>query len=142
MGFSRQQYWNGLLFPTSGDFPRPEMEPASLKSPALVGRYFTTSTSWEAHSGSSICLKKTHTKAITVKFKKTRNKEKILKSSREFFLKRLRVKNTKSEWHQTFQKQCWKLAGRKARAFTFQTENNFESRNVCQDKLSIECERL
>ena len=32
-----------------GDRPDPEFEPAPLRSPALAGRFFTTSTTWEAH---------------------------------------------------------------------------------------------
>ena len=32
MKFSRQEYWNGLLFPSPGDLPIPGIEP---KSPAL-----------------------------------------------------------------------------------------------------------
>ena len=28
--FSRQEYWNGLPFPSPGDLPDPEIEPASL----------------------------------------------------------------------------------------------------------------
>ena len=32
MGFSRQEYWNGLPFPSPGDRPNPGMEPGS---PAL-----------------------------------------------------------------------------------------------------------
>ena len=32
MGFSRQEYWSGLPFPSSGDFPDPGIEP---RSPAL-----------------------------------------------------------------------------------------------------------
>ena len=42
MEFSRQEYWSGLPFPTPGDLPDPEIEPASLESPALAGRFFTT----------------------------------------------------------------------------------------------------
>ena len=38
MGFSRQEYWNGLPFPTLGDLPSPGIEPAS---PALAGGFFT-----------------------------------------------------------------------------------------------------
>ena len=34
MGFSRQEYWSGLPFPTPGDHPDPGIEPASLMSPA------------------------------------------------------------------------------------------------------------
>ena len=29
MGFSRQEYWNGLPFPSPGDLPRPGIEPGS-----------------------------------------------------------------------------------------------------------------
>ena len=42
MGFSRQEYWSGLPFPPSGDLLDPAIEPASLSSPALAGRLFTT----------------------------------------------------------------------------------------------------
>ena len=34
MGFSRQEYWSGLPFPTPGDHPDPGIESASLMSPA------------------------------------------------------------------------------------------------------------
>ena len=40
MGFSKQEYWNGLPCPPPGDLPDPETKPASLKSPALTGRFF------------------------------------------------------------------------------------------------------
>ena len=30
MGFSRQEYWSGLPFPSPGDFPDPGIEPGSL----------------------------------------------------------------------------------------------------------------
>ena len=43
MGFSRQEYWSGLPCPPPGDLPDPGIEPASLKSPALAGVFFTTS---------------------------------------------------------------------------------------------------
>ena len=39
MGFSRQEYWNGLLFPSLGDLPNPGFESVS---PALAGGFFTT----------------------------------------------------------------------------------------------------
>ena len=29
MGFSRQEYWSGLLFPSAGDLPNPGIEPGS-----------------------------------------------------------------------------------------------------------------
>ena len=31
MGFSRQQYWSGLPFPSPGDLPDPEIEPRSTE---------------------------------------------------------------------------------------------------------------
>ena len=49
MGFSRQEYWSGLLFPPSGDLPESGIQPESLTSPALTGRFFTTSATWKAH---------------------------------------------------------------------------------------------
>ena len=41
MGFSRQEYWSGLLCPPAGDLPDPGIEPVSLTFPALAGRFFT-----------------------------------------------------------------------------------------------------
>ena len=37
--FPRQEYWNGLPFPSPGDFPDPGIEPMSL---ALESRFFNT----------------------------------------------------------------------------------------------------
>ena len=48
MGFCRQEYWSELPFPPPGDLPNPGIEPTSLMSPAFSGRFFTTSTAWEA----------------------------------------------------------------------------------------------
>ena len=45
VGFSRQVYWSGLPFPPPGDLPDPGVEPLS---PALAGRFFTTSATWKA----------------------------------------------------------------------------------------------
>ena len=39
MGFPRQDYWNGLPFPSPGDLPNPGIDPAS---PAVAGGFFTT----------------------------------------------------------------------------------------------------
>ena len=52
MGFSRQEYWNGLPCPPPGDLLNPGIEPASFTSPALAGRFFTTNTNWEV----SFCI--------------------------------------------------------------------------------------
>ena len=39
MGFSRQEYWSGLLFPSPGDLPDPGVEP---RSPALQADTLTS----------------------------------------------------------------------------------------------------
>ena len=50
MGFSKQEYWNGLLCPPPGDLPNPGMEPVSHMSLALAGRFFITNATWETLS--------------------------------------------------------------------------------------------
>ncbi|XDA75557.1 hypothetical protein R6Z07M_005720 [Ovis aries] len=40
MGFSRQEFWSGLPFPSPGDLPSPGIEPRSLASPALADGCF------------------------------------------------------------------------------------------------------
>ena len=49
MGFPRQEYCSGLPFPFPRDLSNPGIKHASLVSPALAVRFFTTSTIWEAH---------------------------------------------------------------------------------------------
>ena len=48
MGFSKQEYWNGLPCPPPGDLPDPGIEPASPESLALAGGFFTASAAWGA----------------------------------------------------------------------------------------------
>ena len=45
-----QEYWSGLSFPPPGDLPGPAFKPASLKTPALARKFFTTRATWEALS--------------------------------------------------------------------------------------------
>ena len=47
LGFSRQEYWSWLPFPTPGNLPDPEIETPSLVSPAQAGRFFTTVPLWK-----------------------------------------------------------------------------------------------
>ena len=42
MGFSRQEYWSGLSFPSLGDLPNSGMKPTCPVSPVLAGGVFTT----------------------------------------------------------------------------------------------------
>ena len=46
MGFSRQEYWNGLPCHPPGDLPDPGIK---FRSPVLAGWFSTTSTTWETH---------------------------------------------------------------------------------------------
>ena len=46
-GFFRQEYWSGLPCPPPGNLSNSGIEPASLTSPALAGRFFITKATWE-----------------------------------------------------------------------------------------------
>ena len=46
MGFSRQEYWSGLPRRPPGEFSNPGIEPMCPVSAALVGEFFTTSTTF------------------------------------------------------------------------------------------------
>ena len=52
MGFSRQEYRSRLSCPPPGDLPHAWIKHASLMSPALAGRFFNTSATWEAYTKS------------------------------------------------------------------------------------------
>ena len=43
-GFSRQECWSGLSWPSPGDLPNSGIKPTCLRSPALTGRFVTTSS--------------------------------------------------------------------------------------------------
>ena len=54
MGFSRQEYWHGLPFPSPGDRLNQVLEPVSLtSSPALADGFLTTKAAWESPSNSN-----------------------------------------------------------------------------------------
>ena len=42
MGFSRQEHWSGVPFPSLGEIPDPGIKPESLTSPALADSFFTS----------------------------------------------------------------------------------------------------
>ena len=48
VGLSRQEYWHGLPCPPPRDLLDPGILPASLMSPELTGRFFTTRATREA----------------------------------------------------------------------------------------------
>ena len=47
MGFSGQEHCSGLPCPPPGGLPYPGIEPRSPESPALAGKFFTTSAIWQ-----------------------------------------------------------------------------------------------
>ena len=59
MGFSRQEYWSGLPFPSPGDLPNPGIEPRSpaLQADSTIWDYFTTSKIILPLSITSFCEK-------------------------------------------------------------------------------------
>ena len=64
MGFSRQEYWSGLPCPPPGNLPDPGIKPQSVISPALEGRFYTISATWEAQKNgidNLICKVETET---------------------------------------------------------------------------------
>ena len=48
MGFSRQEYWSGLLLPSPEIFPTQGLNPCLLWLLHLAGGFFTTSATWES----------------------------------------------------------------------------------------------
>ena len=44
MGYSRQEYWSGLPFPSPEGLPDPGIEPVSPESPVLAGGFFFFTT--------------------------------------------------------------------------------------------------
>ena len=53
MGFSRQESWSGLLFPSPEDLPNPGIKPIPPVSSALAGSFFTSNTTWEGFPDAS-----------------------------------------------------------------------------------------
>ena len=59
MGFSRQEYWSGMPFPSPGDLPNLGIEHIFLTFPALADRFFTTSATkktYNFHNMTSVTL--------------------------------------------------------------------------------------
>ena len=47
IGFSRQEYWSELSFPSPGDLPDPGIQSASLMFPTVADKSFTAGATWE-----------------------------------------------------------------------------------------------
>ena len=50
-------YWSGLPCLPPRDLPDPGIEPVSLMSPELAGRFFTSSTTWEIQTNNTLAIK-------------------------------------------------------------------------------------
>ena len=68
MGFSRQEYWSGLPFPSPGDLPNPGIEPAS---PSLQEDF----TCWPIREAKLLCAKRKFSK-ISEEQKEKKKKKK------------------------------------------------------------------
>ena len=64
MGFSRQEHWGELPCPPPGGLPDLGTEPASLASPALAGRFFTASATWEASYAHTCTYQNAHNSCV------------------------------------------------------------------------------
>ena len=54
MGFSRQEHWNGLPFPSSGDLPDPRIEPIEGTCPSIIMAIYNKSTANIIHNGEKL----------------------------------------------------------------------------------------
>ena len=75
IGFPRQECQSGLPFPSPGNLPVPGIEPVSIASPALAGRFFTVSTTWEEFAVQQLLTQ--YCKSAIPQFKKERNVSKL-----------------------------------------------------------------
>ena len=55
MGFSRQEYWSGLPFPSPGDLPNPGIEPTSPVSPVLQADSLPTEPPGKPGDARKVC---------------------------------------------------------------------------------------
>ena len=55
-GFSRQEHWSGLPFPSSGDLPDPGIEPTYTAFPMLADGFFTTESPEKSPRTSHLCI--------------------------------------------------------------------------------------
>ena len=60
IGLSTQEYWSGLPYAPPGDLSNPGIEPTSLMSPALAGRFSTTSATCHSESSAESSVTNTH----------------------------------------------------------------------------------
>ena len=81
MGFSRQEYWSGLPFPSPGDLPDPGIKP---RSPALQADALTSEPPVNMVKQGQTCEKTLSAGIVLIKA------ESALKSEQDFDLNQLR----------------------------------------------------
>ena len=54
MGFSRQEHWNGLPFPSPGDLPNPRIKPIEGTCPNIIMAIYSKSTANIIHNGEKL----------------------------------------------------------------------------------------
>ena len=94
MGFSRQEYWSGLPCPPPGDLPGPGIEPTSLTSPALTGRFFTTSATWKVLN-------------IYIKLNHFAVQQKLLQLCKQLYLKQNKTKQCSHSSNPDLSRRGW-----------------------------------
>ena len=94
MGSSRQGYWNGLPCPSLGrGYSKPSDQTASLKSPALAARFFTTSATWWGSVKMRVGYDRGWRRLLRVPWTARRSNQSILKEiSPEYSLEGLKLK--------------------------------------------------
>ena len=88
VGFSRQEYWSGLLFPPPGDLPNPGIKPKSPSSSALIVGFFTTEP-----LGKPIAIHSLH---------------KLLKKKKNVFLINILLLLARPQRIDAFELWCWR----------------------------------
>ena len=88
MGFSRQEYWSGVPFPSPGHLPNPGIEPTSHYVSCTASRFFTTSTTWETQLFVHERIQK---------WRQYLNSLRFLFATDAFFFQRLEAEDTRKE---------------------------------------------
>ena len=68
MGFSRQEYWSGLPFPSPGDLPDPGIEPGS---PALQANALTSEPPGKQETSNDLSIRGDESYLINKHFQRT-----------------------------------------------------------------------
>ena len=66
MGFSRQEYWSGLPFPSAGDLPNPGIEPTVSHISCTVGGFFPAESAGKPHVCMCVCVCIKHVYVICI----------------------------------------------------------------------------